>query len=88
MTASRASPEPRTPRQAGIIHESFNRNTSNHERYLLTDPGTLKFRPRSKTPFRNLFLAGDWIRNEVDVPTMEGAVCSGYTAVDELLKGL
>ena len=76
------------PRQAGIIHESLNRNTSNHERYLLTDPGTLKFRPRPKTAFRNLFLAGDWVRNDVDVPTMEGAVCSGYTAVDELLKGV
>ena len=81
-------PGAKDPRQAGIIHESLNRNTSNHERYLLTDPGTLKFRPRSKTAFRNLFLAGDWIRNEVDVPTMEGAVCSGYTAVAELLKGL
>ena len=74
------------PREAGIVHESFNRNASNHERYLLTDPGTLKFRPRSATHFENLFLAGDWIRNEVDVPTMEGAICSGYTAADTLLK--
>lgn len=79
-------PEAKDPREAGVLHESFNRNTSNHERYLLTEPGTLKFRPRSTTNFDNLFLAGDWIRNEVDVPTMEGAVCSGYTAVDDLLK--
>lgn len=79
-------PGAKDPRQAGILHESLNRNTSNHERYLLTDPGTLQFRPSSKTHFRNLFLAGDWIRNEVDVPTMEGAVCSGYTAVEQLLK--
>ena len=79
-------PNAMNPRQAGILHESLNRNTSNHARYLLTDPGTLRFRPRSKTHFRNLFLAGDWIRNQVDVPTMEGAICSGYTAVDELLK--
>ena len=74
------------PREAGIVHELLSRNTSNHERYLLTDPGTLKFRPRSKTHLGNLFLAGDWIRNEIDVPTMEGAVCSGYTAASELLK--
>jgi uncharacterized protein with NAD-binding domain and iron-sulfur cluster len=76
------------PRKAGVVHESFNRNTSNHERYLLTDPGTLKFRPRSKTHLANLFLAGDWIRNDVDVPTMEGAVASGYTAAEELLKAI
>jgi uncharacterized protein with NAD-binding domain and iron-sulfur cluster len=74
------------PRQAGIIHESFNRNTSNHERYLLTEPGSLKFRPRSTTHLQNLFLAGDWVRNDVDIPTMEGAVCSGYAAVGELLR--
>jgi uncharacterized protein with NAD-binding domain and iron-sulfur cluster len=74
------------PRKAGLIQESLNRNTSNHKRYLLTDPGTLRFRPHSRTHLANLFLAGDWVRNAVDVPTMEGAVCSGYTAVEALLK--
>jgi hypothetical protein len=75
------------PRKAGLIQESLNRNISNHERYLLTDPGTLRFRPHPRTHLANLFLAGDWVRNAVDVPTMEGAVCSGYTAVEALLKG-
>lgn len=79
-------PEAKDPRKAGIIHESLRRNTSNHERYLLTEPGTVKFRPHSKTHFSNMFLAGDWIRNDVEVPTMEGAICSGFTAVSELLK--
>jgi len=79
-------PGAKDPRQAGIIHESLNRNSSNHERYLLTDPGTLQFRPHSTTHFRNLFLAGDWIRNEVGVPNMEGAVSSGYTAASQLLS--
>ncbi|MFH1320596.1 MAG: FAD-dependent oxidoreductase [Bacteroidota bacterium] len=81
-------PQTKDPKLAGMIYDVFVRNASNHERYLLTDPGTLKFRPFSVTGFDNLFLAGDWIRNEVDVPTMEGAVCSGYTAVEELLKKL
>ncbi len=76
----------RDPREAGIIHEHLNRNMSNHERYHLYDPGTLQFRPHSKTHIDNMFLAGDWIRNDVDCGTMESAVCSGFTAVEELLK--
>lgn len=79
-------PEATDPRECGIIHEVFKRNSSNHQRYLLTEPGTVQFRPHSKTHLANLFLAGDWIRNEVEVPTMEGAVCSGFTAVEEMLK--
>jgi uncharacterized protein with NAD-binding domain and iron-sulfur cluster len=81
-------PGARDPRKKGIIHESFRRNSSNHKRYLLTDPGTTRYRPFSKTLFENMFLAGDWIRNEIDVPTMEGAICSAYTAVYELLSDL
>jgi len=79
-------PGAKDPRDKGIIHESFRRNSSNHKRYLLTDPGTTKYRPHSKTHFENLLLAGDWIRNDIDAPTMEGAICSGYTAVDALLE--
>lgn len=79
-------PGAKDPKDRGIIHESFRRNSSNHKRYLLTDPGTTKYRPHSKTHFENMFLAGDWIRNDIDVPTMEGAICSAYTAVDALLE--
>ena len=78
-------PGAKDPRDKGIIHESFRRNSSNHKRYLLTDPGTVGYRPHTKTHLENLFLAGDWIRNDIDVPTMEGAICSGYAAVDALL---
>ena len=76
-------PGAKDPRKAGIIYESFNRNRANYERYLLTEPGTVRFRPRTRTHFRNLFLAGDWIRNEIEMPCMEGAVCSGINAADE-----
>ncbi|MCI5056130.1 MAG: FAD-dependent oxidoreductase, partial [Flavobacteriales bacterium] len=75
-------------RECGIIFDKFTRNKSYHERYLLTDPGTLKFRPKSQTNFQNFFLAGDWIRNEIDVPTMEGAICSGQTAANLVIKSL
>lgn len=81
-------PGAKDPRDKGIIHESFRRNSSGHKRYLLTDPGTTQYRPRTRTHLSNMFLAGDWIRNDVDVPTMEGAICSGYAAVEELLRRL
>lgn len=67
-----------------ILYDCLNRNSSHHERYLLTDPGTLKYRPVSKTFLTNMFLAGDWIRNPIDVPTMEGAVISGYQAAKNI----
>ena len=41
--------------------------------------GVEKFRPGAPTPFRNLFLAGDW--TDTGLPaTIEGAVVSGLTA--------
>jgi isorenieratene synthase len=70
------------------VHLSLRRNRDNHQRYLLTDPGTLKFRPTVKTPLEGLFLAGDWVRNEIDIPTMEGAVRCGKEAAKQALAHL
>ncbi len=44
-------------------------------------PGLEAFRPVSKTPVSNLFLAGDWTRSGWPA-TMEGAVRSGYLAAE------
>jgi uncharacterized protein with NAD-binding domain and iron-sulfur cluster len=42
-------------------------------------------RPRSATAWRNLFLAGDW--TDTGLPaTIEGAIRSGATAADLVLK--
>lgn len=79
-------PGAKDPRKAGIINESFNRNQANYDRYLLTEPGTVKFRPRTRTHFKNLFLAGDWIRNKVEMPCMEGAIVTGINAANETIK--
>ena len=44
-------------------------------------PGLEERRPMSRTPFANLFLAGDWTRSGWPA-TMEGAVRSGYLAAE------
>lgn len=72
------------PREAGILHSTFRRNHSNHARYLLTEPGHLKHRPGVETQFENFFLAGDWVRNDIEMPTMEGAVRTGIKAAHRL----
>ncbi len=71
-----------------VVHRVFMRNRANHNRYLLTDPGTLRFRPTVETPVKGLFLAGDWVRNEIDVPTMEGAIRCGKRAARLALKSI
>jgi squalene-associated FAD-dependent desaturase len=44
-------------------------------------PGLESRRPATRTPIRNLFLAGDWTRSGWPA-TMEGAVRSGYLAAE------
>jgi hypothetical protein len=71
-----------------VAHSVLRRNRANHQRYLLTDPGTLRFRPTVKTPLGRLYLAGDWVRNEIDIPTMEGAIRCGKRAAEQVIADL
>jgi squalene-associated FAD-dependent desaturase len=48
-------------------------------------PGASALRPPQATPIANLFLAGDWTATGWPA-TMEGAVRSGYLAVEALLR--
>ncbi len=50
-------------------------------------PGVERLRPTQQTPIRNLMLAGDWTATGWPA-TMEGAVRSGYLAVEAVLKSL
>ncbi|MBI2967008.1 MAG: FAD-dependent oxidoreductase [Bacteroidetes bacterium] len=79
-------PGAKDPRKAGIIYDLLKRSRGSHQRFILTEPGINKFRPHVSTPMKNLFLAGDWIRNHVDLPTMEGAVKAGMEASEKILK--
>jgi len=52
---------------------------------FVPDTVSLNCRPGTKTPVSNLFLAGDW--TDTGLPaTIEGAVKSGKTAANEILK--
>ena len=48
-------------------------------------PQAEQMRPHSRTPIQGLFLAGDWTATGLPA-TIEGAVQSGYTAANEVLK--
>ncbi|MBL8215279.1 MAG: FAD-dependent oxidoreductase [Bryobacterales bacterium] len=50
-------------------------------------PGLEAKRPGNETPWRNLFLAGDWTRTGWPA-TMEGAVRSGYLAAEALTRSM
>jgi uncharacterized protein with NAD-binding domain and iron-sulfur cluster len=48
-------------------------------------PGVERHRPAHRTPVKNLFLAGDWTRHELNA-CMEGAFVSGMMAASEILE--
>jgi zeta-carotene desaturase len=48
-------------------------------------PGSETYRPSTRTPWRNVFLAGDWTATGWPA-TMEGAVRSGYQAAEAIAK--
>lgn len=57
----------------------------NREQLLIHPTGTLYHRPSASTAVPNFFLAGDYVRTDVDLATMEGANESARRAVNALL---
>ncbi|MGY6024945.1 hydroxysqualene dehydroxylase [Streptomyces spinosirectus] len=58
----------------------------NREQLLIHPTGTLYNRPSARTRVPNFFLAGDYVRTDVDLATMEGANESARRAVNALLS--
>ncbi|WP_327070507.1 hydroxysqualene dehydroxylase [Kitasatospora sp. NBC_01302] len=58
---------------------------ANREQLLIHPAGTFYNRPSAATAVGNFFLAGDYVRTDVDLATMEGANESARRAVNALL---
>jgi uncharacterized protein with NAD-binding domain and iron-sulfur cluster len=56
-------------------------NSGPLERYTMTWPGGLKYRPRvDQTGIEGLYFAGDWVRNGLEAGSIEGATMAGLQA--------
>jgi uncharacterized protein with NAD-binding domain and iron-sulfur cluster len=72
---------PRSP-GAPMADQYVRCNVDRSSRYLLMKPGTLRLRPRpSDASLANLRFVGDWTRNGIDIPCMEGTVTSALEAI-------
>ena len=49
---------------------------------FINEIGSWKWRPHTRTKIKNLFLAGDYCKNAIDVVCLEGAVVSGLEAAE------
>jgi uncharacterized protein with NAD-binding domain and iron-sulfur cluster len=70
----------------GVLGWRVVRNRMPHQRYWNSEPGSLKHKLWPKGPVAGLWLAGDWIRSELDFPSMESAVHSGRTTAERVLE--
>jgi len=60
---------------------------SNIEKPLFINTiGAWPNRPRPKTKIRNLYIAGDFVKNEIDLACMEGAVSAALEAARQILS--
>jgi len=61
-------------------------NVRNDEPLFIQDPGSWNRRPTAVTNIDNLFLAGEWIKTDQNVTTMEGANEGGRYAANGVLQ--
>ena len=73
---------PITP--ADIEYWELNPNTD--DPLFINTIGAWSNRPRPKTKIKNLYLAGDYIKNAIDLACMEGAVSAALEAAAQILS--
>jgi uncharacterized protein with NAD-binding domain and iron-sulfur cluster len=79
----------------GILHSWFldpaitwnpvTGKNSNDEPLLINTVNSWDLRPEARTAIPNLFLAGDYVKTDIDLATMEGANESGRAATNAIL---
>jgi hypothetical protein len=71
-----------------LDHQYLRTNIEPWERYVLSKPGTLRWRLwPDGSGISNLFLAGDWVRTGLDAGCIEAAIMSGRAAARRITGG-
>lgn len=71
-------------RPARVVRYVLARNTRQPD--LLHTTGSWQLRPQTRSPLEHFYLAGDWVRQPVDLACLEGAILSGWQAASALLE--
>lgn len=66
--------------------ESWELNTNVDVPLFINTIGAWPNRPRPKSAIQNLYLAGDYVRNHIDLACMEGAVSAALEAAGQILR--
>jgi len=66
--------------------ESWELNPNTDVPLFINTIGAWSNRPRPKTKIKNLYLAGDYIKNAIDLACMEGAVSSAIEAAAQIIN--
>jgi uncharacterized protein with NAD-binding domain and iron-sulfur cluster len=66
--------------------ESWELNPNTDVPLFINTIGAWSNRPRPKTKIKNLYLAGDYVKNAIDLACMEGAVSSALEAAAQILN--
>jgi hypothetical protein len=69
---------------ADVEHWELNPNTG--VPLFINTIGAWSNRPRPKTKIKNLYLAGDFVKNAIDLACMEGAVSAALEAAAQILS--